>query len=136
MHPPLRARMVSPVSVLTFIPNLTLFLLPFPTGYQGTSWDGQPSSPNTPDEYVIIDNGRPVTVVYSKDKGRPPAGTTDYRSRPPLTQKALPEPPTDDDYFAQPVLNDSGRAASPAGLGRKTSLYKKVKGLGAKVSSR
>jgi len=104
-----------------------------PESQSGMPWDGQLPSPNTPDEYVIIDNGRPITVMYTTDR---PAGAIDYRSRPPLTQKALPDPPADD-YFTQSTASEGGRPGSPGiRLGRKTSLYKKVKGLGARVASR
>ncbi|KAF9512584.1 hypothetical protein BS47DRAFT_1045337 [Hydnum rufescens UP504] len=104
-----------------------------PESQSGMPWDGQLPSPTTPDEYVIIDNGRPITVMYAKDR---PAGAIDYRSRPPLTQKALPDPPADD-YLTQSTMSEGGRAGSPGiRLGRKSSLYKKVKGLGARVASR
>jgi len=109
----------------------------------GGGWYDRPApSLETTNEYVVMADAR----APAKDSQQPAA----------FREKALPvlpsqgghatsSSPVDTDYFsnAHPSENDEAAAVSPGGpatggggVTRKTSLYKKVKGLGAKVASR
>lgn len=108
-----------------------------------------PSTPETafPSDYVVANASTP-----HEDSKQP--GAFREKALPVLPSRgdgAISNSPVDTDYFSNTHSGDSDEAAgagapvSPdvptsgkggSGVTRKTSLYKKVKGLGAKVASR
>jgi len=114
------------------------------TGYStdGGGWYDRPAPSLETGEYAVIADAR----APPKDSQQPAA----FREKalpvlPSQVGHATSSSPVDTDYFSNAHSGESDEAAAvspggPAdgggGVRRKTSLYKKVKGLGAKVASR